>query len=126
LETKYDRYQESFEIHIVEAGRDPIFNSTTTKLNEIVKNEIKFLVSASKIKLIDTKSTSIKGNPAYVLSYEDNSPRFGKSKTMEVLMLNGDKLEVLVFYAKPTTYSVYLPIIEKMITSLEVRTPIRQ
>jgi len=73
--------------------------------------------------LIQNKTSAIKNNLAYIQEYEYFNPVYRSAQHEQILhMVNGDLLFIFEFGAPPSKYEQYLPLFEKMIDSLEVKS----
>lgn len=73
--------------------------------------------------LIKSKASTFDDNPSHVLVYTYTNPNSIKIKTMDVGILDGNKIYVISFYAELSKYPTYLLTIQKMIDSLEIVNP---
>jgi PsbP-like protein len=99
-----------------------VFASKNMSLNEIVNGTVNNL--AANANLNESKSITLKdNNPAYTLTYTVTIAGNGSLKKMQVWTLKDYKVYVITFTAEEALYSKYLPTIQKMINSLEIRNP---
>jgi eukaryotic-like serine/threonine-protein kinase len=73
--------------------------------------------------LIKSKASIFDDNPSHILVYTYTNPNSIKIMTMDVGILDGNKIYVVSFYAELSKYHTYLLTIQKMIDSLEIVNP---
>jgi hypothetical protein len=78
---------------------------------------------AFKLLELNTNSSILAGKPAYTLigTYELHSS--GLQKLMEVGTIIGDKAYSVQYIADASQYSDYLPTVQKMIGSVQIKSP---
>jgi PsbP-like protein len=95
-------------------------------LEVLITDEINSLRESYKnFQLIESRPTTLKDNLAHILVYTYNHPKFGLLKTMEIMLINLDRIEIdkvysIYYYANLEKYSDYLPFIQKIINSFEI------
>jgi hypothetical protein len=94
-----------------------VFDSKNMSLNELINATINNFANAN---LTQSNRITINGNnPAYMLFY--NVAIGGDEfKKLQVWTINGGKVYVITYNSQSALYSNYLPIIQKMIKSLEI------
>ena len=69
-------------------------------------------------RLIESTPFNFKGNSAQNVTFA--SKGFVPDKTMEIYIINGNKIYTLIYFASLGRYSTYLPVIQKMIDSFQI------
>ena len=137
---KLEFSQRGSTLDIVVIFRSPPENSSDTKLENLLiqVGNLPFenipldqVVSASinnlkqsliDFELVELNATTLSGNnPAHKAVYTNREGE-DKHKTMQILSIKEDKAYLLTYSAEERKYSDYLPTIEKMIDSFEIRT----
>jgi eukaryotic-like serine/threonine-protein kinase len=77
----------------------------------------------SSFTLIDSSPCVLAGNIGKKIVYRTKSPNEDQIKTIEVLTIKDDKSYIIIYAAASLKYDSYLPIIEKMIETLEISNP---
>jgi hypothetical protein len=117
--SRFDIYPENLGISI-----DRLSNPNMTLeeyANSLILDYNKTLTDFKLIEL-NTNSTLGEGNnnPAYRLIYTDREDNINY-KTMEIGTIIGDRVYYIEYIAEEKKYSNYLPVIQMMINSLEIR-----
>jgi hypothetical protein len=124
-ENPSDKYLESIAISLFPAGSVSFFPSSNLPFSEVVSRTINYLEqSKANFDLIESNEIVLNGKPAYNLVYNyvfsNNGPELTKSSG--ILMTNGDYMYVISYFAEPAKYSLYSPILQQMLDSLQLST----
>jgi hypothetical protein len=108
---------------VIEVGNLPFKN---IPLGEVIKANINNLKkSLTDFELNESTTITIAGgNRAHkiVYTYREEQENNEQAKIMQVLMIKSDKAYLITYTAEQRKYDSYLPIIEKMIDSLRIKT----
>jgi len=93
-------------------------------LSEWVNEELSKSIDYSKkynmnFKLIESTPFNFKGSPAQTMTFTSRGVE--PVKTMNVYITNGNNVYILTYFASLSRYPVYLPIIQKMIDSFQIK-----
>jgi hypothetical protein len=98
-----------------------VFSSKNMSIDEIVNGAINGFANSN---LNESKSIVLKdNNPAHVLVYTVRIAGDELFKRMQVWTIRDYKVYVITFTAEEALYSEYLPKVQRMINSLEIRSP---
>jgi hypothetical protein len=110
----------------VEIAVDFLGNTTRT-LNQDADNAVTFYQNESKdFKLLELNTdTTLAGRPAYQLVYVSKDPDTNKIfRSMETTTIVGNKAYTFSYIADQGQFSVSLPMIQKIVSSFNIRTGI--
>jgi PsbP-like protein len=111
------KYAEKLFIDVLDENR--------SSLSDIVNDEISFEKykndAIANYQIIESTPIVVNNIPAYkiVNTYTDPD-KFGNVKTMEILVLKGNKLYELQFTSEPEKYDILLPTVQRMIDSFQI------
>jgi hypothetical protein len=116
-EKNSDRYLENLGLQVSSLSQH-------MTLDEFTSHQIDFLnQSFPSFKIIDSRDTTLGGNPAHKVAFsygvQQNIPLF---KIIEIWMIMQNKVYIITSGAEFNKYSIYIPIIQKMIDSFELST----
>ena len=94
--------------------------SKDTILNNFVNKQISsYKQGLANFQIIKSNITAVDNNPGYLIQYADKHGR-ATFDTLQIWIINGNKIYTILFNADPTDYPTYLPIIQKMIDSFAI------
>ena len=97
-----------------------VFPSKNVSLEEAVRQTVNNFENNAHVDV--SKPIALKGNiPAHLLVYDSIVANDEHFKKMQVWVLSGDKIYVLTYTSEASLYPNYLPIIQKMIQSVELK-----
>lgn len=97
--------------------------SQNVSLQEVTKVQISELKATNpKLKLLESTSTTLAGKPAHKVVFSATDNNQVERKAMQLWTVIDDKAILITYKAQPDKYSSYLPTIEKMINSLQVKS----
>jgi eukaryotic-like serine/threonine-protein kinase len=97
--------------------------SQNVSLQEITKVQTSELKkSTPNLKLSESTSTTLGGKPAYKIVFSATDNNQVERKAMQLWTVIGNKAVLITYKAQPDKYSNYLPTIEKMIGSFQVKS----
>ncbi len=114
-ENKNDTYTEKLEIYFNDLPNNTTLNNYTNTLLRSYQNKLE------NFTIIESGSSSLAGIPAHRLVFSATEAGF-TYKALNVWSIIGDKALIMIYYAEPTKYLTYLPVISKMIESLQIDT----
>jgi hypothetical protein len=82
--------------------------------------EIDFHKNVSYTKNLETTEVNVSGYPASQIVYT-TSDTIPNGKTMSLLVKVDNKVYYLTYYSNIERYSQYLPLVQKMINSLQIK-----
>ncbi len=92
-------------------------------LSKLVNQSINYYKqNYNDFQLIESKLMTFKDSPAYMLKYIYRDMLFGKEIGIDIGITTGDKVYVISYFAEPAKFPYYLPIMQKMIDSLEIHS----
>jgi hypothetical protein len=98
-------------------------SSQNVSLQEVTKVQMSDLKAASQdLKVSESTSTTLAGKPAHKVVFSATDNNQVERKAMQLWTVIDDKAILITYKAQPDKYSNYLPTIEKMITSLRVKS----
>ena len=111
------KYAEKLFIDVLDENR--------SSLSGIVNDEINFNKykndAISNYQVIELTPTVVNNIPAYKIVDTYTDPDiFGNVKTMDILILKGNKLYELQFTSEPEKYDILLPTVQRMIDSFQI------
>jgi hypothetical protein len=116
-ESTSDLHRESLIVTLLNL---PSFMQNMPLSEEIPADIYNLKRSSQDFQLIDSSPTILSGKDAYRIIYTQTD-RNSIIKTMEIFSsINGDKQYSLMFVAEQSKFSLYLPIIQKMINAFEI------
>lgn len=91
-------------------------------LNQIAERTIGLnQQTLSDFKLNESRSITLKdGTAAHMLSYDYTDPDFGMTDAIDIIMIKGNNLYVIEYFAEPQIYPIHLPKFQTILDSLEV------
>jgi len=99
-----------------------VFASKNMSLDKIVKGTINNFLMSPDFALNESKPITLTGNqPAHVLMYSVTGAQGEFFKKMQVWTIVGGKAYVITFTSEAALYPNYLPTVQKMINSFEIR-----
>ena len=97
--------------------------SQNVSLQEVTKVQISELKATNpNLKLLESTSTTLAGKPAHKVVFSATDNNQVERKAMQLWTVIDDKAILITYKAQPDKYSSYLPTIEKMINSLQVKS----
>jgi hypothetical protein len=97
--------------------------SQNVSLPEVTKVQISELKATNpNLKLLESTSTTLAGKPAHKVVFSATDNNQVERKAMQLWTVIDDKAILITYKAEPDKYSSYLPTIEKMINSLQVKS----
>jgi hypothetical protein len=97
--------------------------SQNVSLQEVTKVQISELKTTNpNLKLLESTSTTLAGKPAHKVVFSATDNNQVERKAMQLWTVIDDKAILITYKAQPDKYSSYLPTIEKMINSLQVKS----
>jgi hypothetical protein len=97
--------------------------SQNVSLQEVTKVQISELKATNpNLKLLESISTTLAGKPAHKVVFSATDNNQVERKAMQLWTVIDDKAILITYKAQPDKYSSYLPTIEKMINSLQVKS----
>jgi hypothetical protein len=98
-----------------------VFDSKNMPLGELINGTIN---NIAKVNLNESKPITLNNgkNPAYMLVYTVAIGGDELFKKMQVWTINDDKVYVITYNSQAASYFNYLPIVQKMIHSIEITT----
>jgi hypothetical protein len=98
-------------------------SSQNVSLQEVTKVQMSDLKAASQdLKVSESTSTTLAGKPAHKVVFSATDNNQVERKAMQLWTVIDDKAILITYKAQPDKYSNYLPTVEKMITSLRVKS----
>jgi hypothetical protein len=98
-------------------------SSQNVSLQEVTKVQMSDLKAASQdLKVSESTSTTLAGLPAHKVVFSATDNNQVERKAMQLWTVIDDKAILITYKAQPDKYSNYLPTIEKMVTSLRVKS----
>jgi hypothetical protein len=98
-------------------------SSQNVSLQEVTKVQMSDLKAASQdLKVSESTSTTLAGLPAHKVVFSATDNNQVERKAMQLWTVIDDKAILITYKAQPDKYSNYLPTVEKMITSLRVKS----
>ncbi|MGC1135831.1 MAG: hypothetical protein WA941_23605 [Nitrososphaeraceae archaeon] len=115
IESTSDRYPETLIVSVYPFSQN-------LSLDEFSGQTFSVIASRTDFTLIQSDRTTIgdNNNSAQIFVYTYSDPIMGQTEAMNIETISGEKAYVIEYYAKPETYSQYLPIVQKMINSFEL------
>jgi PsbP-like protein len=104
-----------------------VLDENRSSLTDIVNDEINFYKyqndAIANYQVIESTPIVVNNIPAYKIvdTYTDPN-KFGNVKTMDILVLKGNKLYELQFTSEPEKYDILLPTVQRMIDSFQITT----
>jgi len=96
--------------------------SHNVSLQEVTKVQMSELKKTNpNIKLSESTSTTLAGKPAHKLVFSATDNNQIERRAMQLWSVIDNKAILITYKAQPDKYSTYLPTIEKMINSLQVK-----
>ena len=97
--------------------------SQNVSLQEITKVQMSELKKSNpNLELSESTSTTLAGKPAYKIVFSATDNNQVERKAMQLWTVIGNKAILITYKAQPDKYSSYLPTIEKMIGSFQVKS----
>ena len=97
--------------------------SQNVSLQEITKVQTSELKKSNlNLKLSESTSTTLEGKPAFRIVFSATDNNQVERKAMQLWTVIGNKAVLITYKAQPDKYSSYLPTIEKMIGSFQVKS----
>ena len=97
--------------------------SQNVSLQEVTKVQISELKATNpNLKLLESTSTTLADKPAHKVVFSATDNNQVERKAMQLWTVIDDKAILITYKAQPDKYSSYLPTIEKMINSLQVKS----
>ncbi len=91
-------------------------------LKESISSYTSFPDDFKDFKLLASSSNkALAGLPAYMLEAEYQDPEFGKTMILETGILKDQINYIISYYASPSQYKYYIPIVQSMIKSFEIK-----
>jgi eukaryotic-like serine/threonine-protein kinase len=109
-----DKSAENFDIKV-----DNISDVRPITLAKYTNDTIEDLGKDFKIISLDKNTTMSGGNPAYKLEYTGVEQDVNLNALM-VFTMKGDKAYIITYTAEPSRYSSDLPVVQKMVNSIEI------
>jgi len=98
-------------------------SSQNIPLQEITKVQMSDLKKSNPdLKVLESTSTIIADKPAHKVVFSATDNNQVERKAMQLWTVIDDKAILITYKAQPDKYSSYLPTIEKMINSLQVKS----
>lgn len=87
-------------------------------MNESTSHAVNtYKAALSNFKLIESRPTTLSGNPAQLLVYSYNDPVMGATQGMVAATIKGDKLYLVTYIARSDKFPVFLPSVQIMLKS---------
>ena len=97
--------------------------SQNVSLQEITKVQMSEIKKSNpNLELSESTSTTLAGKPAYKVVFSATDNNQVERKAMQLWTVIGNKAVLITYKAQPDKYSNYLPTIEKMIGSFQVKS----
>ena len=91
-------------------------------LNDVIDGYSLYLDEFPNFKLnYSSTNKTLAGMPAYIMIGEYEDPDFGQQRVLDIGTLKDDTNYFLQYFASPSLYKHYLPIIDSMIESFEIQ-----
>lgn len=130
-ESNFDTLQETLEIHVVFLPFQDVYTLEYFIFEPPDESDPRycggFLACAqlekTNFNVIELSPTQVANNPAYKVVYTETVMIDGvphEYMDMYVVVLKGDRVYSIEYYAEPTTYFNYLPTIESMLNSFQI------
>ncbi|HSA72461.1 MAG TPA: PsbP-related protein [Nitrososphaeraceae archaeon] len=98
-----------------------VFDSKNMSLDRIINGRMSRIQNNTDT-ILETKAYTLKGNlPAHMLIYTTIAGGDEFFKKMQVYTVSGNKVYLITYTAQEALFSVYMPVIKKMIDSFELR-----
>jgi Mg-chelatase subunit ChlD len=110
----YDKYLESLRIDVLPANSVPTLNQVVKQLTDQDRTNI------PNYTLLNSKSTSIAGMPAFLLTYTYTDSAWDLTKVMEYVTMSGDNVYIISYGAKPQYFDDKISIIEQMLNNFKI------
>ena len=100
------------------------FDSKNLSLDRIMSERLKRLENDTHFTAIESKPFSFNdGHPAQLLIYRTIAGGDELFKKMQVYTIYGNKVYLISFTSQDASFPIYLPTIQKMIKTFEIRNP---
>jgi hypothetical protein len=116
-----DTFRETIEVKVLPMGSLPFLPSGNLSVSDISDGFLRYYnQTLQSFEIVDSKQTLVGNNEArlLVLKYFDDNT--GETQAMNLFTVNRNDIFVFSYYAQPTSYTLYSPIITKMLLSLEI------
>jgi hypothetical protein len=101
-----------------------VFDSNNISFDKIIDATVNKFRNNENFVINETKPSTVKGNhPAYMLVYDAIVGGDEFFRKMQVYSMFGSKIYVLSFTSQHASFSNYLPLVQKMVSSFEIQTP---
>ncbi len=120
-ENNSDSYSEALYLTVynLPSNNIPLVEYTKAKIASLQRTFTNFQLVGSYV------ATLAASNPANEIVFLGKVPSQGANlKMMEVYAIRGDKAYDLAYFAEPSRYGTYLPVIQKMVDSFEISSPL--
>jgi hypothetical protein len=100
-----------------------VFDSKNMTLDKIIEGRIKRLQNDTHFTIIDSKPITLKaGLPGYVIIYRTVAGGDELFRKIQAYSIYGNKVFLISFTSQDASFPSYLPIVQKMINSFEVKS----
>jgi len=97
--------------------------SKSVLLQEVTKVQISELKKSNpNLEFSESTSTTLAGKPAYRVVFTATDNNQVERKAMQIWTIIDNKAILITYKAQPDKYSTYLPTIERMISSFQVKS----
>lgn len=101
------------------------FDSKNLTLDKIMSERLKRLQNDSHFTAIESKPFTLNNRqPAHLLIYRTVAGGDELFKKMQVYTIYGNKVYLISFTSQDASFSIYVPTIQKMIKTFEIRKPV--
>jgi hypothetical protein len=99
-----------------------VFDSKNMTLDKIIEGRIKRLQNDTHFTLLESKPTTLKaGQPAYIIIYRTVAGGDELFRKIQAYAVHGNKAYLVSFTSQDASFSSYLPMVQKIISSFEIK-----